>query len=264
MLPDDEEKMLEKEFSVFVCQSQSTVINVYCGVFVLFNVVQTVSAFSVASTKGINYTATQGNNKTIIVNEEFWPAVAWALGCMYFLQAALLVATVVMVRRRYFQERWRWVSTLAIVVASLIGPVPFVALQNFFIVGTDIANLVVATPNNNAIASDFNLRAVALDTLVLSVNQRNSGLSALGLLAFAPRFREFSAVCCLLAACELVSEMCQLAQWFAAVASTNRGILFGRFKWEIFVTPAFCVVIACVPVLVPFVRSDRARGCCCV
>ena len=90
------------------------------------------------------------------------------------------------------------------------------------------------------------MRGLFLNSVLLIDNQRYSGLSALSLLAFAPRFKPFLIVSAVLAVYELISEAISssLVYEYLTRDSEDWTSLMSHFSFSLFSQPVFCVVVS--------------------
>eukprot|EP00750_Incisomonas_marina_P021643 INCI4607.1.p1 GENE.INCI4607.1~~INCI4607.1.p1 ORF type:complete len:702 (-),score=75.12 INCI4607.1:1396-3501(-) len=251
----------EMEYDVFVCKASVFVVTVQCVFYSIFYVAFTTAGFVIASTdiSGNNSTSTPMNTSSPNCTSEaceaarnqvstgtlFLSAALYAV--MYLVQFLLLVICTVLVRRPPFQRRWTAVSTTLLVVATVFGPVFLNSWTATLILTGSIDPLML----NASPSMESNMRGLFLNSVLLIDNQRYSGLSALSLLAFAPRFKPFLIVSAVLAVYELISEAISssLVYEYLTRDSEDWTSLMSHFSFSLFSQPVFCVVVSyAVPV----------------
>lgn len=165
----------------------------------------------------------------------------------YLVQFLLLVVCTILVRRPPFQRRWTAVSTTLLIVAAIFGPVVVNSWSaELILLGSINPLLLDDVSNSSSSAAQSNLRGMLLNSVLLIDNQRYSGLSALSLLAFAPRFRPFLIVSAVLAAYELVSEAVSSSVVYEYLTrdSVEWPYLMTHFSTSLFIQPVFSVLVS--------------------
>jgi len=201
--------VVEREFSVFWCESQKYLVTVQCIYYCIFYSLAIAGSLQVFI-KMANVSSSEWLELGFpceIVNcdkggfpggaEEQLQQQLLIQTAMSAVQCLLLITAAVLVRIRRFQERWFFISTTLLVLVVALGAVPL-----------DIVGIAqYATYENTGFFNNALWKDTVLATVLVGSHQREIGLTSLKLFCLAPRFLPYSIVAGCVLVAGVVAEM---------------------------------------------------------
>ena len=209
--------VVDEEYSIFLCQSQKNMVLVQCIFYAIYFTTLSINSFTVDF---VLFDKPSGFWESLGISCFFLNATC--TGALYQSHSALLedssfvtasnlaqvilsLLAAILVRRRHFQKKWIFYSTMFLILAALTNSL----IQDILGSGSFVWSLGNVSWDDNLTKSNISLaivRAVALETMFVSSYQRQTSVAALQLLAFAPRFKPYCIVCSVMFLVEVIGE----------------------------------------------------------